>query len=274
MQGAAGMLRAAFRRIAMTCGALLAACLVPAEAPAAPAAWWAPAMEDRLDIQFVDRPRPKRWATVIDVDAFDVTDRALERLKRRGKRVVCYINAGAWEAWRADADRYPAVVLGHPLAGWEDERWVDIRRLDVLGPILEARLDHCRARGFDAVEFDNVDGWTNDTGFPLTAADQLRFNRWLAAQAHARGLGVALKNDLEQAADLVADFDFAIVESCFSYDECHLVRPFLDAGKPVFVVEYVTARRLRRRYCRQAADLGVHLIFKKLSLGRRTRLCR
>lgn len=263
-----------FRRIAMACTALLTAWLVPAEAPATTPAWWAPTTEDRLDIQFVDWPRPTRWATVIDVDAFDVTDRALERLRRSGRRVVCYINAGAWEEWREDADRYPAVVLGNPLDGWEGERWVDIRRLDVLGPILEARLDRCRQRGFDAVEFDNVDGYTNDTGFPLTAADQLRFNRWLAQQAHARGLGVALKNDLGQAADLVADFDFAIVESCFTYDECHLARPFLDAGKPVFVVEYVRGRRLQQRYCTWARGLGVHLIFKRLSLDGWTRLCR
>lgn len=231
-------------------------------------------MEDRLDIQFVDRPRPTPWATVIDVDAFDVTDRALGELKRSGRRVVCYINAGAWEQWREDAERYPAVVLGRPLDGWEGERWVDIRRLDLLGPILEARLDHCKARGFDAVEFDNVDGHTNDTGFPLTAADQLRFNRWLAQQAHARGLGAALKNDLEQAAVLVADFDFAIVESCFSYEECHLARPFLDAGKPVFVVEYVKSRGLQRRYCAQARGLGVRLIFKQRSLDRWSLPCR
>ncbi len=241
-------------------------------AGAAPA--WLPQPDDVLDIQFVDRPRARRWVDIVDVDAFDVTDRALARLKRRGKRVICYINAGAWEEWRDDADRYPAGILGKPLDGWPDERWVDIRRLDVLGPILEARLDHCVDRGFDGVEFDNVDGWTNDTGFPLTAADQLRFNRWLANAAHARGLAVALKNDLDQIPQLVADFDFAIVEECFTYEECELTRPFLDAGKPVYVIEYVRKRRIQRRMCRQAHELGVHLIFKRLSLDRRTRRCR
>lgn len=262
-----------FRRIAMACAALLAAWLAPTEAPAATPTLWTPTPQDRLDIQFVDDPRPQRWATVVDVDASDVTDRALQRLKRQGIRVICYINAGAWEEWRGDADRYPAAVLGNPLDGWPGERWVDIRRLDVLGPILEARLDLCVERGFDGVEFDNVDGWTNDTGFPLTAADQLRFDRWLAQQARARGLAVALKNDLQQAADLVGDFDFAIVESCFTYAECHLARPFLDAGKPVFVVEYVRNPRLQRRYCAQAQELGVHLVFKRLSLDRWARPC-
>ncbi len=238
------------------------------------AGWWRPTAGDRLDIQFVDRPKARRWVTVMDVDAFDVAERALRKLERKGKRVVCYINAGAWEEWRDDAGAYPAGVLGHPLDGWEGERWVDIRRLDVLGPILKARLDHCRDRGFDGVEFDNVDGWTNDTGFPLTAADQLRFNRWLAQEAHARGLAVALKNDLDQMADLVDDFDFAIVEACFTYDECDKVQPFLDAGKPVYVVEYRRSKRLRRRWCREARQLGVQLIFKRLALNRWVRRCR
>jgi hypothetical protein len=39
----------------------------------------------------------------------------------------------------------------------------------------------CREKGFDAVEPDNIDAFTNDTGFPMTYEDQLRFNRWLAS---------------------------------------------------------------------------------------------
>ena len=62
-----------------------------------------------------------------------------------------------------------------------------------------------RAEGFDGVEADNVDGYANDSGFPLTAADQLRFNRFLARAAHARGLSIGLKNDLGQAAALEPD---------------------------------------------------------------------
>jgi hypothetical protein len=48
-------------------------------------------------------------------------------------------------------------VVGAPLEGWAGERWLDVRRLDLLGPILERRLDVCQAKGFDGVEFDNVD---------------------------------------------------------------------------------------------------------------------
>ncbi len=67
----------------------------------------------------------------------------------------------------------------------------------------KSRLDLCQQRGFDTVDPDNMDGYTNATGFPLTAADQLAYNASIANAAHARGLTVALKNDLDQIPQLV-----------------------------------------------------------------------
>ena len=49
----------------------------------------------------------------------------------------------------------------------------------------------------------------------------------LADLAHERGLSIGLKNDLDQVADLVDHFDFAINEQCFQYQECHLLAPFV-----------------------------------------------
>ena len=69
------------------------------------------------------------------------------------------------------------------------------------------RLRLCREKGFDAVEPDNIDAYTNDTGFPMTYEDQLRFNRWPASEAHALGLSIGLKVDPDQIHDLVFDFD-------------------------------------------------------------------
>ena len=55
------------------------------------------------------------------------------------------MNAGGWEDWRADAAQFPDEVIGSNLDNWEGERWLDIRRLDVLGPIMEARMGLCAA---------------------------------------------------------------------------------------------------------------------------------
>ena len=104
--------------------------------------------------------------------------------------------------------------------GWPGERWLDIRRLSVLEPLMATRFDMCRDKGFDAVEPDNMDGYRNSTGFPLTAHDQLAYNRLIAELAHERGLAVGLKNDLDQIPELVGDFDFAVNEECAEYDEC------------------------------------------------------
>lgn len=82
------------------------------------------------------------------------------------------------------------------------------------------RIQACKAKGFVAVDPDNVDGYTNDPGFPLTADDQLDYNKFLAATAHSLDLSVGLKNDVGQLAELVDHFDFAVNEQCHVYSEC------------------------------------------------------
>ena len=128
-------------------------------------------------------------------------------------------------------------VLGNSLDGWAGERWLDIRSANVRD-IMLACLDFARDKGCDGVEPDNMDGYRNDAGFELTARDQLDYNRFIAIEAHRRNLSVGLKNNLVQTAALVDDFDFAVNEQCFEYDECDLLRPFIDSGKAVLNAEY------------------------------------
>jgi hypothetical protein len=198
-----------------------------------------------------------------DIDLFDNGRNVVQALHNEGRVVICYISAGSWERWRPDAGRFPKSVLGRKLGGWAGERWLDIRRVDLLSPILRARMDMCKRRGYDGVEFDNVDGYTNKTGFPLTARHQLRFNVWLANQAHRRGLSVGLKNDLAQVPKLLPYFDWALVEQCFQYDECSLLTPFIQAGKAVFEVEYELAPET---FCPQANQLNFDALRKRYSL--------
>ncbi len=198
-----------------------------------------------------------------DIDLFDVPAATISQLKDAGRKVVCYFSAGSREDWRPDAGGYPPNVLGDPLDGWAGEVWVDIRRLDLLGPILEARLDLASSKGCTGVEPDNVDAYQNSSGFPLTAADQLVFNRWLATEAHLRGLSVGLKNALDQVADLEPDFDWAINEQCYQYAECDLLQPFIDAGKAVFGVEYSGDENV---FCPYFNALGYSWLKKNLDL--------
>jgi hypothetical protein len=222
-------------------------------------------------IQLQGKPKLDVRARVFEFDGFETSRRVVSRVHRRKRRVICYLNAGAWEDFRADAGDFPHETLGKTYSGYPDERWLDIRRIDLLAPILRARLDTCRRRGFDAVDPDNLNGYQNDTGFSLTAADQLAFNRWLADAIHARGMAAILKNEGPQVHDLVRWFEGAVVEECFQFSECGLYRPFIRAHKPVYAIEY---RRRSRRVCRSAKRRRFSVIFKRKSLRAFRRACR
>jgi hypothetical protein len=178
---------------------------------------------------------------------------------------ICYVDAGTWENWRVDANQFPASVLGNK-NGWPGEKWLDIRQLSVLGPIMTARVQKCKQARFDGVEFDNGDGYSNKTGFPLTAQDQLNYDTYLANLSHANGLSVALKNDLGQAATLKPYFDYAINEQCMQYKECDYPAPGLPdwtaSAKAVFEVEY-TASTLN---CSKSNGWNFNAILKTVDL--------
>jgi hypothetical protein len=182
--------------------------------------------------------RPDVWVIDLYTDDGTTTNAAVvKEIHARKKHAVCYVDAGTWENWRPDAARFPAKLRGKG-NGWPGELWLDIRAITVLKPLIAARVDKCVKAGFDAVDFDNVEGYANDTGFPLTGAHQLAFNRMLAKMVHGRGLAVGLKNDLGQAAKLRGDFDFAVNEQCFAFHECARYDGWTESGRPVVEIEY------------------------------------
>lgn len=232
-------------------------------------ATWRPGPETSWQWQLTGAVDLAVDAQLFDIDLFDNDASVVVALHAQGRRVICYLSAGTWENWRPDADQFPTAVLGRR-NGWPGERWLDIRQLALLGPIMLARLDLCAAKGFDGVEFDNVDGYSNSTGFPLSTQDQRRYNIFLAEAARARGLSPGLKNDLEQVGDLLPYFDWALSEQCFQYDECEALSPFVAAGKAVFVVEY---KLDPQQFCPAARALGFNAMQKHLDLDAWRSVC-
>jgi hypothetical protein len=248
-------------RLTLLLAALCASALLLA--PAADARWRPQPTTAAWQWQLQGKIDTSVEAEVYEVDGFEVPAKTVTRLHGLGRKAICYLDVGSWESYRPDAGRFPMAVLGRAYEGYPDERWLDIRRTDLLAPILRDRFDLCRRKGFDAVEPDNIAGYENKTGFPLSASDQLRFNRWVAREVHRRGMSVALKNDPGQVGQLVGRFDFAVVEECFAYNECGMFSPFVAAGKAVFVAEYEEplaaicdqAGRLRFSVIRKGYDL-------------------
>ncbi|MPZ68346.1 MAG: endo alpha-1,4 polygalactosaminidase [Actinobacteria bacterium] len=219
--------------------------------------------------------RSQKQATpeVFDIDLYvdaEVTgggdvpnEAAVDAIHDRGGYAICYVGAGSWENWRPDAGAFPPAIKGKK-NGWPGERWLDIRDIETLAPIMSARATKCADAGFDAIEWDNVDGYRNDTGFDLQGSDQLEYNVFLANLAHEHGLAVGLKNDLGQIEKLLDHFDFAVNEQCSQYNECSRLRPFLEAGKAVFQVEY---EKKPRGFCPSANRAGRNAMYKSYRLG-------
>lgn len=219
---------------------------------------------------------PYRHVDMYDVDGFETSRADVAAMHAAGLKVVCYLSAGTYENFRPDRRKFPARLIG-ARNGWPGERWLDIRELQkphsVLRRIMDVRLDMCRAKGFDMVELDNVDGYLNRSGFPLTAADQLYFNATLANDAHARGMSVLQKNDNEQIPKLLPYFDGALNEQCHQYRECTThqngafgLDQYVDAGKPVFQAEY---KLHRSQFCRADNASGFNGVRYALNLAGR-----
>jgi hypothetical protein len=236
--------------------------------------WWQPAVDTTWQWQLDQPIDPSFDVDMYDIDLFDSEASVVDALHVQDRKVVCYISVGSWEEWRSDQGQFPASVIGNDYGGWPGEKWLDIRQIDLLAPVMRARLDECQAKGFDGIEPDNIDGYTNDTGFPLTYQDQLDYNIWLANEAHARGLSIGLKNDPDQVADLLPYFDWALTEDCFAEGWCEQMLPFIKAGKPVFAAEYTDTGITTEQFCPQAKEMNISAILKNRDLDAYREACR
>jgi len=140
------------------------------------------------------------------------------------------------EPWRTDANDFPQAVIGKKMSSW-DEYWLDISNIDALKGIMTKRLDLAAEKNCDGVEPDNVDAYQNDSGFALTSQDQIAYNKFLAEEAHKRGLSVGLKNSVELVAELEPYFDWALNESCFQWT---ITKQFLVSNTMHQPVNFVT----------------------------------
>jgi len=240
--------------------------------------WWQPKASDALTWQYQLQGKidTSLAVDVYDIDLFDTPISTIQSLQSRGIKVICYFSAGSYEGWRPDWPVYfPFITNQHytgdqppfagKMSGW-NERWLDIRRIDLLSGIMTARIRMAVDKGCDAVDPDNMDAYSNgkQTGLNLTYDDQLTYNRWIADTAHGLGIAVGLKNDVGQLKDLVDYFDFVVNEQCFQYNECNgYTKTFIVQDKAVFGVEYHVAPAT---FCPKANADHFSFDYKKLSL--------
>ncbi|NNM50773.1 MAG: endo alpha-1,4 polygalactosaminidase [Pseudomonadales bacterium] len=232
---------------------------------------WVPASQASYALQLTGTPNMAAPIQVAEIDLFDTPSTTIRLWQQQSMHVICYFSAGTRESWRPDSASFSQAVIGLADAGWSGENWIDIRSLQVR-QIMLARLDLAVSKGCDGVDPDNVNGYTNATGFPLTAQDQLDFNVVLANAAHSRGLATALKNDSPQIALLANYVDFAINEQCHESGDCQLYQPLLQASKLVVNIEYSSTyvqntQGAFTQLCQQNQAMGIETLILPQSLN-------
>ena len=253
--------------------AAIAVCLLGFGGPPAQAAWQ-PAAGSTFDLQLTQPLNLVRPVNSLALDLFTTTPEQIGELRARGITVFCYIAAGFWESWRPDADSFPELALGASLTGWPGHRWVDPDS-PAVDPILQARLDLCRERGFNGVLLAGLDQPAEAAGFAITAEQRRAFQHGLAAAAHDRGLVAGAIGGFAEPSELVDGFDFLVADGCLAWVGCaDALEPWRTAGKPAYLVAYTNQQGKMDRLCHEAAELGFQLIFKTQSLnGKLHRRC-
>jgi hypothetical protein len=236
----------------------------------ATSSWWTPSAGTTWQWQIGGGPfDATNPAKVFDID-WEEAASSVQSLHAAGKKVICYVSVGSWEDWRPDAADFPAAVLGKDYPGWPGEKFVDIRS-DALRAIMAKRFDSCKAKGFDAVEPDNMDVFEASSGFPLTRADGVNYALWLAAQSHQRGMAIVQKNASSIVGDIHASYDGALTEDCYAGNWCADMQPYLDANRPVFACEYDSS--VFSAACAWGVPRKVSFILKKEDLGAWVNVC-
>jgi hypothetical protein len=187
---------------------------------------------------------------VYDIDGEGATASDVAAIHAAGAIAICYVDVGSLEKGRSDYASFPSSVVGPVMQGWPDENWLMVTAANqpTILPLMKARfVSWCQGKGFDGIEPDNLDAFSNISG--ITEADNVAYDVAIAGLAHGLSLSIGLKNLLPDvtaghATSLTSTFDWALVEQCYEYTECDAywaAGSFIPLGKAVFDVEYDTS---------------------------------
>ncbi|KAF2157783.1 glycoside hydrolase family 114 protein [Myriangium duriaei CBS 260.36] len=174
---------------------------------------------------------------VFDIDLFTNSQDTINKLHSLGKKVVCYFSAGSYEPGRPDSPQFQAADLGKELEGWPGEKWLKLDSANVRS-IMSARIKLASGMGCDAIDPDNVDGYSNKNGLGLTEDDSINFMQFLSSEAGRYNMSCGLKNAGDIIPDVLNVTHFSVNEQCAQYGECTTFAPFIQDKKPVFHIEY------------------------------------
>ncbi len=224
-------------------------------------------------------------------------------LHQANKYSICYIEAGAQQQGFPDFSHFAATDYTNEdpaskydgdstqMQGYASENWFDTlgfagwsssnptsfpggdsydqaAAANIAAGIAQ-RIAGCKAEGQDAIEPDDLDGYTNKSnggaaggGWGLTQTAAAGFEQWLAYTAHQDGLAAFQKNDPANAGVDEPYFDGMIIEECNYYnDPCAGsggdATAYLSAGKPVLNAEYTQDGETTSKFCSADISAGI-----------------
>ncbi|MDT7798353.1 MAG: hypothetical protein QOI78_1786 [Actinomycetota bacterium] len=226
-----------FSRVRFLASAALAAAVLggtACTASAAPAAVTPPPVKAGFDYQIGGAYTPPAGVQVVSRDHGDAPAAGLYN--------ICYVNA--FQAQPGSEGEWGDLLLrdanGNVVVDEDwDEALLDLHTADKRTRVaakVNAWIDECAAKGYQAIEPDNYDSFTRSRGL-LSDSDAQAYIRLLSAHAHAKGLAIAQKNTSELAGQRQANgLDFAIAEECGQQKNCDEFTPAF--GDHVIVIEY------------------------------------
>jgi hypothetical protein len=239
--------------------------------------WWPPPTNAKFDYQIGGDYPPPRGVGVVSRDWFTGAAPA-------GTYAICYVNAFQTQDDEAGVERpdersaWPRDLVLRDLGDdpdWGGEYLVDIGSRDKrvrAARRVQPMIETCARKGFEAVEYDNLDSWTRFDGTPRAGdvpfgkRQAIAYAALLTRHAHELGLAVAQKNRpglTRRQARRRIGFDFAIAEECGRYGECG--RYLALFGNRVIAIEY--RRRDFRRACR-AVGASVSVVLRDRRVAR------
>ncbi|KAE8452415.1 hypothetical protein EG329_000317 [Mollisiaceae sp. DMI_Dod_QoI] len=233
--------------------------------------YWKPAAGITWQIQISGTVDTSLAADVYDVDLFDTPASTISTLHSAGKKVICYFSAGSFEDWRPDQSSFQASDKGSAMQGWQGEWWLNTNSANVRS-IMTTRIELAASKSCDGIDPDNVDGYANDNGAGIKEADAVNFLNFLADNAHSRGMAIGLKNAGDLVNSVLSIMQWAVNEQCQQFNECGLSKPFIDAGKPVFHIEYPDGApnispEVKKASCDVSASNGFSTVLKTNDLS-------
>ena len=159
---------------------------------------------------------------------------AFTALKNAHKKVICYMDTGAFETYEPDATLFPGkwganntsreIAYNGPAAyanvdviggksedsaggTFEGEYWLDIIQgsWQYWAPIMWGRLQLAKSIGCDGIEGDQNNNYGNDTTFTTSEAISLRWYREVYYQIHSRNMTAISKNGIELTSQQITE---------------------------------------------------------------------